>query len=221
MNRKTLGQKYIVGSGVEIGALAFPWDNPNGAAIKYIDRYPRLELVAQYPEHDPAKIIEVDIVDDGSKICSVGDLTQDFVVNSHVLEHVEDPIRTLRHWLRVLIPGGHLLMAIPEMTKTFDRQREPTTWEHVRRDYEDPGFLESYRAAHYEEYFVKVDRLSGKALEAAVAAAIKNENHVHFHCWTEASLRDFFEKTRSLVGGFSIVEFAFSHHEVFVVLRKD
>ena len=62
-------------------------------------------------------------------LLSAGSL--DFIVNSHVLEHVCDPIGKLLMWLKRNKNGGHLIMAIPEMTKTFDRDRTPSTWDEV------------------------------------------------------------------------------------------
>ena len=32
---------------------------------------------------------------------------------SHVLEHLDDPVTALRHWYRILKPGGHLIVLVP------------------------------------------------------------------------------------------------------------
>ncbi len=37
-----------------------------------------------------------------------------FVFASHVLEHLRDPLEALRDWLRVLKPGGHLIVLVPD-----------------------------------------------------------------------------------------------------------
>lgn len=38
----------------------------------------------------------------------------DFVVSSHCLEHMKDPREALRNWIRVVKPGGFLVVTIPE-----------------------------------------------------------------------------------------------------------
>jgi SAM-dependent methyltransferase len=45
---------------------------------------------------------------------TVQDETFDFVHSSHCLEHMRNPQEALYHWLRVLKPGGHLIVMIPD-----------------------------------------------------------------------------------------------------------
>ena len=37
----------------------------------------------------------------------------DFIVNSHLLEHLKDPIAALKNWLKALKPGGIMAIAVP------------------------------------------------------------------------------------------------------------
>jgi len=41
--------------------------------------------------------------------------TLDFVFASHVLEHIEVPQKAIAEWMRVLKPGGYLVMLIPHI----------------------------------------------------------------------------------------------------------
>lgn len=41
------------------------------------------------------------------------DRSMDFVFSSHTLEHMADPLKTLREWWRVIRPGGHLVLYLP------------------------------------------------------------------------------------------------------------
>jgi SAM-dependent methyltransferase len=59
----------------------------------------------------------------------------DFVLSSHMLEHSANPIRVLLEWRRLLKPGGHLLLVLPEGRSTYDRRRPITTLEHLKGDF--------------------------------------------------------------------------------------
>ena len=65
----------------------------------------------------------------------LGDATCDFVLSSHVLEHMANPLQALREWQRVLKPDGHLLLLLPHGERTFDHPRKTTSWEHLVADF--------------------------------------------------------------------------------------
>ena len=60
----------------------------------------------------------------------------DAVLSSHVLEHLANPIGALGEWLRVLRPGGHVLMVLPHKEGCADHRRVTTSLEHMMRDAE-------------------------------------------------------------------------------------
>lgn len=72
------------------------------------------------------EILKVDIVAQGDAL-PFEDNTWDFVINSHVLEHFFDPIKTINEWMRVIKPNGYLFMIIPHKERTFDKDKERTT----------------------------------------------------------------------------------------------
>jgi SAM-dependent methyltransferase len=52
----------------------------------------------------------------------------DTVYSSHVLEHMEDPQKAVENWWRILKPGGHLIISVPEMF-SYERQLHlPSRW---------------------------------------------------------------------------------------------
>lgn len=61
------------------------------------------------------------------------DFSQDAVHNSHVLEHVTDPVASLREWFRVLKIGGHLICFVPHAYLYERRRMLPSRWsgEHL------------------------------------------------------------------------------------------
>ncbi|MHB9101605.1 MAG: methyltransferase domain-containing protein [Sulfuricella sp.] len=59
----------------------------------------------------------------------------DFVLSSHVLEHVANPILALFEWKRLLADNGILVLLLPDRNRTFDHRRPVTTMEHLIADY--------------------------------------------------------------------------------------
>ncbi len=51
---------------------------------------------------------------DAQLMAGVADASFDFVHSSHCLEHMRDPVEALRHWVRILKPGGHLVVTVPD-----------------------------------------------------------------------------------------------------------
>jgi SAM-dependent methyltransferase len=67
----------------------------------------------------------------------IGDAAYDFVLSSHCLEHLANPLRGLSEWLRVLRQGGLLVLIVPHKDGTFDHRRPVTSMEHLVRDFDE------------------------------------------------------------------------------------
>jgi len=55
----------------------------------------------------------------------------DYVFNSHVLEHIFDPIKAVEEWLRVVKKGGIIFMVIPHKERTFDKNRDLSPYQEL------------------------------------------------------------------------------------------
>lgn len=64
-------------------------------------------------------------VRDGSRLGNVG--PYDVVMAFHTLEHFADPLRALREWDRVLVPGGAIVLMVPAPIFTYDKNVPPST----------------------------------------------------------------------------------------------
>ena len=80
----------------------------------------------------PAKLTSAE----GSHLGDIPNCKYDFVLSSHSLEHMANPIKALKEWQRVVKPGGHFLIVLPYHLWTFDRMRIPTAVEHMLEDYD-------------------------------------------------------------------------------------
>lgn len=58
------------------------------------------------------------------------DHTFDVITSNHVIEHVHDPIALIRECLRVLKPGGQLILATPNI-ESFGHQVFERNWSHL------------------------------------------------------------------------------------------
>ena len=119
--------------GLEIGPLNRPVvERAPGRFVLYADHLSTEGLRAKYAPHaavDPAAIVDVDVVvPDGTSLRAALGQTQhlDYVVASHVIEHLPDTIGWLRDIAACLRPGGHLCLAVPDKRFTFDRFRQTT-----------------------------------------------------------------------------------------------
>lgn len=71
---------------------------------------------------------------DAVDLTGIPNHSYDFVLSSHCLEHVANPLRALREWRRVTRPGGHLVLLMPDPVRSFDHRRPVTSIEHLRAD---------------------------------------------------------------------------------------
>ncbi len=76
------------------------------------------------------------LVQCATELSAIPDGSYDFLLASHVLEHVANPLKALREWRRVLKPGGYAFILLPERAHTFDHRRPVTTFEHLKQDFE-------------------------------------------------------------------------------------
>jgi ubiquinone/menaquinone biosynthesis C-methylase UbiE len=76
------------------------------------------------------------IIHDGVDINSVESGTYDFVFASHCLEHIANPLRALREWSRVVKPGGHVILILPERSMCFDHKRNISSFSTLHSQYE-------------------------------------------------------------------------------------
>jgi SAM-dependent methyltransferase len=118
--------------------------------------YPLIQTLdtSNYSEQNIWSKDRVNYVHEATDLSSIADLKYDFLMASHVLEHVANPVKALIEWRRVLKPGGSLLVLLPWRKYTFDRRRPYTSLEHILDDFDrdtqedDLTHLEEILALH-------------------------------------------------------------------------
>lgn len=89
--------RYFVGRGIDIGA----GDDSLG---QFAGVFPKMEHVRPWDVSDG----------DAQYMEGVASESLDFVHSSHCLEHMKNPREALSHWLRILRPGGYLIVTVPD-----------------------------------------------------------------------------------------------------------
>lgn len=89
--------RYFVGHGIDIGGAPDPLG-------QYVGIFPAMLSVRTWDLQDG----------DAQYLHGVPDATFDFVHSSHCLEHMVDVGEALRNWLRVMKPGGYLVITVPD-----------------------------------------------------------------------------------------------------------
>ncbi len=207
------------GDGIEVGALDTPLPVSRQARVRYADRLTVDELRAEYPELRGRALVPTHIVANAEDLAPIADASVDFVVANHVLEHLEDPLKALQNFIRVLKPGGTLYLAIPDMRETFDRSRPTTTLAHLVRDYEEgPAWS---KRAHYEEWAVHVDKAHAVDVVPHAAELMARSYSIHFHVWTPTELLELLLYCRRhLSAPFDFELMVRNQSEVIALLRR-
>lgn len=82
-------------------------------------------------------ILNNEIICDASELSIISDNSYDFVLASHCLEHIANPIKALNEWVRVIRAQGHLVIVVPDKEYTFDHRRPITSFSHLMKDFND------------------------------------------------------------------------------------
>jgi SAM-dependent methyltransferase len=183
--------RYLTGSGIEVGPGHVPLVSPRrGLTVRYLDRWEPEINTELFPELAGATFPEPDILVDLNKdaLEPVASQSVDFVVCSHVLEHLANPLRVLSDVYRVLRRGGIALILLPDRRMTFDAGREATSLDHVVSEYER-GVTE-VDDDHVIEFITHVgDPETVRSFERDVSKRpemldYQRRRSIHVHCWT-------------------------------------
>jgi SAM-dependent methyltransferase len=233
--REILAKTYLRGAGLEIGALHIPVKVSRGVRVRYVDEMSTDALRQEYPWTKDWSLVPVDIIDDGESLKSVANESQDFIIANHLLEHMENPIRTLRRFLEVIRPGGMLYHAVPDKRFGFDSERPLTSVEHIIRDFQEgPSWS---RDDHFREFAKLI--IEGKTVrppdrypnqiaygvpdvEAEAQRLMQMNYSIHFHVWDHQTFLELLMKLKTMLP-FSIEAYAFnaSLSESIAILRKN
>ncbi len=227
MEARAKGYALLRGHGLEIGALHHPTVLPEQCTVDYCDAITKQQAIRLFPE------VPAECIVDPTYLCDLdkGELQQfaneqfDFVILSHVIEHVANPVSTVGDLFRIVKPGGHVVLACPDKRYTFDKNRELTPLLHLVREFQDE--VDHVTDDHYLDFLAGVhpDLLKLPDDELAVHLANVRSRREHAHVWDSNSFRAFIVATLSLFNeNVTCMYESYGHEnhlEYFSVWRRD
>ena len=186
---------HLSGRGIEIGPGHVPFPVPETVEVRYVDRWEPQQNQALFPElgespafPQPDHVVNLDV----DRLVMFADASQDFVIASHLIEHLANPLAMLVELHRVLKPGGLLILLVPDRHKTFDRHRRPTPLEHVVDEYRRD--VHEVDDTHILDYLIGTREPLGDTRDISVFTAermageieLHRRRSVHAHVWDAA-----------------------------------
>src|SRR5690606_4365358 len=107
------------------------------------------------PEYRPSPALEAgeNFYVDSHSLADMPPAQYDFLIASHVIEHLANPIKSVLEWKRLLRPGGTMILIAPCKRFSYDCDRPITTLAHLIEDHQK-GVGEDDET-HFEEVFFK------------------------------------------------------------------
>jgi hypothetical protein len=207
-------------TGIEIGPLDSPLVRKSDGAVIYVDHATTSDLRKKYATHTNVNVDEIVPVDvvwgDATLPDLVGRQTADYIIASHVAEHVPDLITWLQEMQAVLKPRGQLRLVLPDKRVSFDYLREETRVVDLLDAYVNRARkprtrqlldcalyvvrgMDSLKA--YTGELKPTDIVRAHTCESALAIArdaLQNDKYVDVHCWVFTP-RSFADLIKNLV----------------------
>jgi predicted SAM-dependent methyltransferase len=208
------------GRGVEIGGLWRKFKVPSGAKVWYVDHLSAPDLARHYREVS-GNIVAPDIIADAEFLPL---RALDFIIASHVLEHLPSPLRALKSWYEALRGGGTLLLKVPDKRFTFDRNRRRTSLQHLIEELENPAQIDIRE--HFADWVENVNgrQPGSEEYERELRGLMEQNYSIHYHTWIDRDLQDIIQYTQNILHlNWETIVFWGAHFyrkETVVVLRK-
>ncbi len=148
--------RYFVGNGIDVGG------GPDSIAL-FAEMFPQMRNVVIYDQQHG----------DAQYLANVADNSFDFLYSSHCLEHVRDPAEALGNWVRVVRPGGHLIVSVPD-EDLYEQGQWPSTY---NTDHKATFTL--YKTASWSPVSVNVFTLLEKFAAQAQPLSVNTIDHAY------------------------------------------
>ena len=236
------------GVGLEIGPLSTPILTKNEAKIYYADHMSTNALINKYKDEPVISddIVKVDyVISNKPLVTAVKNKKFDYVIASHVIEHIPDIISWFKEISLITKKNGIISLVIPDKRYTFDITRRESIIADVIGAYVEKrtktdsvtmyDYLQEYRskifayevnANPYKNFSYKPKRYSNKEAWDLTLKNYVGKEYVDAHCYvfTPYSFFEIIKKLTTLgLFDFEVIDFidtAPSELEFYVTLKK-
>ncbi|MER8462624.1 hypothetical protein [Mesorhizobium sp. M1396] len=217
--RTMISNAFIRGVGIEVGAGNRPFPVPPTATVMYGDIRDNETLKTHFADRN---ITEGGFID-AETFAGTKPESLNFIISAHVIEHLANPLGSIREGMARLKPGGIYIIVVPDMRFTTDRDRPPTSFDHLKEDLATGG--EPTLLASYVEHCRYVHPLSQPAfsndeLMPAAEDGLKKRIDIHVHAWTKETFSMHLDQLAEPFGFTKCFESAIRNEALFV-LRKN
>jgi SAM-dependent methyltransferase len=191
------------GTGIEIGAVNCPFDLD--ADVIYLDQGDS-SYVASMHASDPNVIgvLPVSLVAQKPPYTFLASNAFDFVVASHVIEHLANPLASISEFNRIIRPGGVVYLVVPHKDWCFDKCRTETPLQHFVTEF----FSETSEISleHYLEHIfdgLDLKNLSfceGLNLVEKARSLFEKQLDFHIHTFSQLSFWALLDWVAPIIG---------------------
>lgn len=126
-------------------------------------------------------------ISEASELGNIKNDNYDFLLSCHSLEHIANPIKTLKRWNNVLKKGGRIILVLPDKDFTFDHKRPYTTFDHLLQDFNTE--TNEHDTTHFEEIFRFHDTTKDAMINSNEELKVRTEDNflnrcVHHHIFS-------------------------------------
>jgi SAM-dependent methyltransferase len=184
----------LVGSGIEFGAAGNPMPAPLHCQVEFADSFPEEDQRSRAYPGQGSEFVRISHLMSMDDMGAVPEASLDFAITCHVIEHTRNPLGAFEQVYRKLKRGGQYVLVVPDKKLTFDKDRDPTTLDHLILDYQEPSAERD--VPHYTEFFRIVRLVPEAVLDQCVRDAIASRQDIHFHTWTYESFQAMVDHSR-------------------------
>lgn len=161
LKESALAHRYLDDlKGIEIGGSAHnPFNLPNCINVDYTDSMTTIFKEAEYEMC--GEKLPVDVVAYGENL-PFEDESYDYVISSHVIEHIFDPIAAMKEWARVIKTGGYIFTIAPIKELVPGEERPITTLQELIDRHEGRLKPENVKMSENEHWEVQPGDLPPK-----------------------------------------------------------